>query len=153
MVAFFGFGDSGDTQIFVAPLHGDEVQQLTQGRGYVNTMPRWSPDGSAIYYYEQRPGTSFRTIPVSGGASQEVRPWKWESHTHAELSPDGSLIAYLRQAAQGEENTVDQTVIEDVKSRTQRTTALTILPRCWSSDSQTVLGHTTVGPSLVAGVP
>ena len=44
-------------------------------------------------------------------------------HTHAELSPDGSLIAYLRQAAQGEENVVDQTVIEDVKSRTQRTTA------------------------------
>ena len=33
MVAFFGFGDVGDMQIFVAAVHGGAVQQLTQGQG------------------------------------------------------------------------------------------------------------------------
>jgi serine/threonine protein kinase len=153
MVAFFGFGDVGDTQIFVSPVHGGVVQQLTQGKGYLNTMPRWSPDGSVIYYYEQRPGASFRSIPASGGASREVRPWKWESYTHPELSPDGSMIAYLRQAAPGEEHIAAQTVIEDVKSRKQHSLALPLLPGRWSPDGHTIVGHTIGGPPVIAMCP
>ena len=111
-------------------------------------MPRWSPDGSLIYYYEQRPGASFRSIPAGGGASREVRPWKWESQTHAEFSPDGSLIAYFRQAAPGEEHVVEQTVIEDVKSGKQRAVDLPLLLPRWSRDGRSIVGQTkprTVG--------
>jgi len=152
-VAFFGFGDVGDVQIFLAAIQGGPVQQLTQGQGSINTMPRWSPDGSLIYYYEQRPGTSFRSIPARGGASREVRPWKWESQTHAEFSPDGSLIAYYRQAAPGEPQVVEQTVIEDAKSGKQSAVDLPLMVPRWSRDGRSIVGHTTSGPSVVATCP
>jgi eukaryotic-like serine/threonine-protein kinase len=151
-VAFFGFGDVGDTQVFVVPLRGGLAQQVTQG--YINTMPRWSPDGSSIYYYEQRPGSSFRSIPVTGGASREVRPWRWESHHAGEFSPpDGSRIAYFRQAAPGEKPVVEQTVIEDVKSGSQHPIALPLLVPRWSRDGRTIVGHTATGRPQVATCP
>ena len=53
-VAFFGFGDVGDVQIFLAAMRGGSVEQLTHGRGRINTMPRWSGDGSLVYFYENR---------------------------------------------------------------------------------------------------
>jgi len=152
-VAFFGFGDVGDVQIFVVPIAGATIQQLTQGKGQINTMPRWSPDGSLIYYYEQRPGASLRSIPASGGASREIRPWQWESHSHAEFSPDGSLIAYYRQDAPGEANVVEQTVIDDVASGKQHVLGLPIVPRRWFPDGRTVLGHTMTRPPVVAACP
>ena len=116
-------------------------------------MPRWSPDGSLIYYYEQRPGTSFRSIPAGGGVSREVRPWKWESQTHAEFSPDGSLIAYFRQAAPGEQHVVEQTVIEDAKSGKQSAVDLPFLLPRWSRDGRSIVGHTTPGPSVSKTCP
>lgn len=152
-VAFFGFGDAGDVQIFVVPMAGGAVQQLTQGKGQINTMPRWSPDGSLIYYYEQRPGASLRSIPASGGVSREIRPWKWESQSHAEFSPDGSLIAYYRQAGPGEAHVVEQTVIEEVASGRQYPLALPVVPPRWSPDGRSVVGHTTTGPRIVAVCP
>ena len=144
-ILFFGFGDVGDVQIFVAPTSGGAVQQLTQGKGQINTMPRWSPDGSLVFYYEQRPNASFRSIPVGGGPSREVRPWQWESHTGAELSPDGALIAYLRQAAPGEPQIAEQTLIEDLRSGKQHALAVTIAPVRWSADGRSVVGETVDG--------
>jgi serine/threonine protein kinase/Tol biopolymer transport system component len=152
-VAFFGFGDVGDVQIFVVPTEGGAVQQLTQGRGRINTMPRWSHDGSLIYYYEQRPGASLQSIPASGGVSREVRPWKWESHTHAEFNHDGSLMVYYRQAAPGEAPVTEQTVIEDVASGKQHALALPIRSPRWSPDGRTVVGYTTPAPTVVATCP
>jgi Tol biopolymer transport system component/predicted Ser/Thr protein kinase len=152
-VAFFGFGDVGDVQVFVVPMAGGAVQQLTQGKGQINTMPRWSPEGSLIYYYEQRPGASLRSIPASGGVSREIRPWKWESQSHAEFSPDGSLIVYYRQAGPGEAHVVEQTMIEDVASGRHYALALPIVPPRWSPDGRTVVGHTVTGPPIVAACP
>ena len=151
-VTFFGFADAGDTQIFVTPIDGGAAQQVTQGKGH-HTMPRWSPDGSLIYYYEQRPGTALKSVSVNGGASREFRPWQWESHTQAEFSPDGSRVAYYRQASEGEKDVVERTVVEDLNSGVERTLALPILPRCWSRDGRTLLGHTTKGPAVVAVCP
>ena len=144
-ILFFGFGDVGDVQIFVAPTSGGAVQQLTQGKGQINTMPRWSPDGSLVFYYEQRPNATVRSIPVGGGPSREVRPWQWESHTGAELSPDGALIAYLRQAAPGEPQIAEQTLIEDLRSGKQHALAVTIAPGTLVSDGRSVVGETVDG--------
>jgi len=152
-LAFFGFADEGDTQIFVTSMQGGELEQLTRGRGRVNTMPRWSPDGSLIYYYEQRPGSALRGVPAGGGTSTEVRPWKWESHTFAEISPDGTSIAYFRQAAPGEAPVPTQTVIEDMKSRAERTLALSLATARWSLDGRTILGYVERRPPIVAVCP
>jgi serine/threonine protein kinase/Tol biopolymer transport system component len=152
-VAFFGFGDVGDVQIFIVPIAGGAVRQLTQGKGRINTMPRWSPDGSLVYYYEQRPGASLRSIPASGGASREIRPWKWESHTQAELSPDGSSIVYYRHEAPGEAPVADRTLVENVGSGKQTALALPIVPPRWAPDGRTVAGHTTKDPAIIATCP
>ena len=40
-IAFFGRGQFGDVQIFVVSAEGRDVRQLTQGRGQMNSMPRW----------------------------------------------------------------------------------------------------------------
>jgi eukaryotic-like serine/threonine-protein kinase len=152
-VAFFGFGDTGDVQIFVVPVGGGPVQQLTQGKATINTMPRWSPDGTLIYYYELRPRASFRSIPASGGASTEVRAWKWEAYTDAELSPDGSLVAYYRQAAPGETHVDEHAEIEKLASGDCLTIGLPILPSRWSRDGQFVLGSTTNARPVVALCP
>jgi serine/threonine protein kinase len=152
-VAFFGFGDVGDVQVFVTPVNGGTIQQVTRGKGYINTMPVWSPDGSLIYYYEQRPGASFRSIPVGGGTSREVRRWKWESQTHPEFDRDGSRIAYYRQAAPGEKPVVEQTIIEDMNSGNQRTTAIPLVAPHWSPDGRRIVGHTKERPPMVATCP
>jgi eukaryotic-like serine/threonine-protein kinase len=152
-LAFFGFADEGDTQIFVASMDGGTVQQLTRGKGRVNTMPRWSPDGSLLYYYEQRPGTSFRSVPVGGGASTEVRPWMWENHTFAEISPDGSSIVYFRQAAPGDAPIAPQTVIENVASREERTLPVPLVTPRWSRDGRAILGYIDGRSPMVAVCP
>ncbi len=152
-VAFFGFGDVGDVQIFMVPMKGGAVLQLTQGKGQINTMPRWSRDGSLVFYYEQRPGSSLRSIPASGGASREIRPWKWESHVYAEFSPDESLIAYSRTTAPGEAPVVRQTLIEHLETGKQTALALPILPPRWSPDGRTLVGHISKGPPVVTTCP
>jgi eukaryotic-like serine/threonine-protein kinase len=153
LVAFFGFGDFGDVQIFVVPMSGGDVQQLTWGKGYINTMPRWSPDGSTIYFYQQRPSASFRSIPATGGATRDVRPWQWESETHPDFSPNGLLIAYRRQAGPNEQHVVEQTIVEDVKSGQQRAIGLPFTAPRWSTDGHTILGSTSPRPSTVATCP
>jgi Tol biopolymer transport system component len=140
-------------QIFVVAMEGGAVQQLTQGKGQVNTMPRWSPDGALVYYYENLPRASLRSIPASGGESREIRPWRWESHTHAEFSPDGTLIAYFRQSAPGEPETVERTVIENLETGKERALALPIIPPRWSPDGRTITGQTTPGPPTIATCP
>jgi serine/threonine protein kinase/Tol biopolymer transport system component len=152
-MAFFGFGDSGDVQIFVVPMTGGAVQQLTQGKGRINTHPRWSPDGTLVYYYQERPGMSFRSVPLSGGDDREVRPWQWESHTAAEFSPDGSFIAYYRQAAPGERPVQERTVVEETASGKARTLGLPLLPFSWSPDARMIVGSTTTDPRVIETCP
>ena len=152
-VAFFGFGDMGDVQISVVPIAGGPLQQVTQGKGHINTMPRWSSDGSQIYYYEQRPGASLRSVGASGGVSREIRPWMWESHTSAEISPDGTAIVFLRQAARTEQKLPEQTLVEDVASGRQHALALTLGTPRWSPDGRTIVGHTNTRPAVIATCP
>jgi eukaryotic-like serine/threonine-protein kinase len=152
-VAFFGFGDVGDVQVFVVPMAGGAVQQVTRGKGHMNTMPRWSADGSLIYYYEQRPGASLRAIPAGGGTSREIRPWPWETHAGAEFNPDGSLVVYYRQAAPGEQRVTEQTVVENLSSGAERPLSIPIVVPRWSSDGRAVLGVTTTAPFVVAICP
>ena len=90
-IALFGYGDVGDVQIFVMPVHGGPVQQVTHGQGYINTFPRWAPDGTVLYYYEQRPGGSLRASRSAAARAVKFGPGRGRP-THAEISPDGSTI-------------------------------------------------------------
>jgi eukaryotic-like serine/threonine-protein kinase len=134
---------------------GGAPEPLTVGVGE-DLEPALSPDGRTLVYtnvYEQRPGSALRGVPAGGGTSTEVRPWKWESHTFAEISPDGTSIAYFRQAAPGEAPVPTQTVIEDMKSRAERTLALSLATARWSLDGRTILGYVERRPPIVAVCP
>ena len=69
-IAFFARGPFGDPQIFITSFDGRNNQQLTRGRAQINTMPRWSPDGSRIYFYENRPTDTFRVMPRQAASAR-----------------------------------------------------------------------------------
>jgi serine/threonine protein kinase len=148
-VAFFARGDVGDVHIFIASLDDGLVRQLTQGRGQLNSMPRWSADGSTVFFYQHRPTISFRSLPLNGGDSREIRPWRWESHTAAEFDGTGTLLAYFRQTAPGGPKVTPATVIEDLKSGRERELDLPLLPLRWSADGQYLLGGAVGGARVV----
>lgn len=97
-----GYVDTGYAHVFVVPADGGTPRQLTRG-AWNHSAPRWSPDGSELYF------TSFRD-------DEADRPEHWqESEIYAVSaatgdvrrltsrrgedsgpvpSPDGSLIAY-----------------------------------------------------------
>jgi Tol biopolymer transport system component len=146
-VAFFGYADAGDVQVFVIPAAGGPVHQITYGKAHINTMPRWSRDGSVIYYYEQRPAESLKGVPAAGGVGEEIRKWRWESHTSAEFSPDGTHIAYVRGPAPGEAPIPTTAIVQDLKSGGERVLAVPLRTPRWSPDGRTIAGRVNAGRS------
>jgi dipeptidyl aminopeptidase/acylaminoacyl peptidase len=85
--------NTSNSNIFLVPVEGGEVRQLTIApRG--NHSPRWSPDGNSIAFISTRLGTpQIYTITVTGGEAKKrtdiatgVRGLLW--------SPDGKTFAY-----------------------------------------------------------
>jgi eukaryotic-like serine/threonine-protein kinase len=93
-VAFHSFR-SGVRQIFVMPLDGGPVQQVTSSRTEQKAAPAWSPDGMALTY---------SLFGVPGGGVWVVRrnadrTWKAPVQrttvgSNSAWSPDGRWIAY-----------------------------------------------------------
>ncbi len=85
----------GDPQIFTIATDGTDMRQLTRGKGEINGLPRWSADGSFLYYYHAYPSPSFRKVSAAGGADSEVAAgWSWETHNAAEEAPGGGRLVY-----------------------------------------------------------
>jgi len=85
--------NTSNSNIFLVPVEGGEVRQLTTAL-HGNHSPRWSPDGESIGFISTRHGTpQIYTISVTGGEAKKrsdistgVRGLLW--------SPDGSRFAY-----------------------------------------------------------
>ena len=60
--------NSKPTQIYVMPLRGGLVKQITR-EGTSNTNPRWSPDSKIIYFVSNRGGNSQIWTMEPGGAN------------------------------------------------------------------------------------
>jgi len=145
-VAFFGRGQFGDVQIYVASADGQQVQQLTQGRGQINTMPRWAPDGSRIFFYQNRPTDTFRSMTVAGGSVSEVAKWPWETHTGAEFSPDGGRVVYSQGPGPGNPRLEPATVIHTMATGEARRLPQPLSSPRWSPDGLAVVG-TALAPT------
>ena len=152
-ITFFGRGQFGDVQIFVVSADGGQVQQLTRGRGQINTMPRWAPDGSRIFFYQNRPSDTFRSMPAAGGDASEVAKWPWETHTHAEVSPDGTRVVYLQGPGPQNPDRASATIVYTTATGESRQLAEPLaLPR-WSPDGRAIVGHSLGGTSAVTICP
>jgi Tol biopolymer transport system component len=94
-----------------------DLTQVTRGQEH-NSLPHWSADGAAIYYYQERPPhTSFRKISLRAGKDSEVvKGWTWETQNGARVDPSGMRIIYSKL----DRDVVAQTMIMRSRARTRR---------------------------------
>lgn len=58
--------------IWRVPLDGEPPEQLTQGSGDTDNMPRWAPDGATLGFVSNRTGSfQVHTLPRSGGEAAQ----------------------------------------------------------------------------------
>jgi dipeptidyl aminopeptidase/acylaminoacyl peptidase len=86
----------GTTQIYLVPLGGGEMRQLTNDENS-SASPRWSPDGEKLAFVSARDGEDqVWTIDVSSGALKKVTSISTGAGDPV-WSPDGSLIAFTSE--------------------------------------------------------
>jgi Tol biopolymer transport system component len=139
-IAFFQETEKG-VHLFTVRTDGKELRQITAREGEVNVFPRWSVDGSFLYFFQAKPTVSLRRIPVAGGDAVEIGPWPWQSF--AAVDPPGGRVAYRRQAS---DKTL-VTVVHDRATGRETTLANAIEPSRWSRDGRTIFGTESPAPS------
>src|SRR5213594_1209051 len=81
------------TQIYLVPVGGGEVRQLTNDE-HSSTTPRWSPDGDKLAFISARDGDDeIWTIDISSGALKKITTISTGAGDPV-WSPDGSWIAF-----------------------------------------------------------
>src|SRR6266705_2159793 len=81
------------TQIYLVPLGGGEVRQLTNDE-HSSASPRWSPDGEKLAFVSARDGEDqIWTIDVSSGALKKVSSISTGAGDPV-WSPDGKWLAF-----------------------------------------------------------
>ncbi len=81
------------TQIYVVPLGGGEMRQLTNDE-HSSASPRWSPDGEKLAFISARDGENqIWTIDVSSGALKKITGLSTGAGDPV-WSPDGKWLAF-----------------------------------------------------------
>src|SRR5438132_9483900 len=85
--------NKGTTQIYLVPIAGGEVRQLTNDE-HSSASPRWSPDGEKLAFVSARDGDDeIWTIDVSSGALKKITTISTGAGDPV-WSPDGSWLAF-----------------------------------------------------------
>jgi len=85
--------NKGTTQIYLVPLNGGEVRQLTNDE-HSSATPRWSPDGEKLAFVSARDGEDqIWTIDVSSGALKKITTISTGAGDPV-WSPDGKWLAF-----------------------------------------------------------
>lgn len=86
--------NKGTTQIYLVPLSGGEMRQLTNDQ-QSSTTPRWSPDGERLAFVSARDGESqIWTIDVSSGTLKKITSISTGAADPV-WSPDGRWLAFV----------------------------------------------------------
>src|SRR6266478_1569759 len=86
--------NKGTTQIYLVPLNGGEVRQLTNDE-HSSATPRWSPDGEKLAFVSARDGEDqIWTIDVSSGALKKITSISTGAGDPV-WSPDGNWLAFV----------------------------------------------------------
>jgi dipeptidyl aminopeptidase/acylaminoacyl peptidase len=85
--------NKGTTQIYVVPLGGGEMRQLTNDE-HSSSSPRWSPDGEKLAFISARDGEDqIWTMDVSSGALKKITSISTGAGDPV-WSPDGKWLAF-----------------------------------------------------------
>jgi len=147
-IALMGRNSRGDMHLFVMNADGSQLMPVTGGEGELNIMPRWGSDGETLYFYQVRPGQTFRSVSVSGGASREIAPWSLRRQLAAEVDPRGRLAVY---------SAVDQGDLQESRARDLDSGQETALPfalyaQRFSRDGRWIAGESRDGEVVVCEV-
>ena len=86
--------NKGTTQIYLVPLGGGEMRQLTNDE-HSSASPRWSPDGDKLAFISARDGEDqIWTIDISSGALTKITHLSTGAGGDPVWSPDGNWIAF-----------------------------------------------------------
>jgi Tol biopolymer transport system component len=109
-------------------------------------MPRWSRDGSSLYFYRQLPAPSFRRVAAAGGLDASlVDGWRWEVEGAAAVDPAERMAAYSRW----EGGQVRATRLRDLRTGQERSLPVPLDDVRWSRDGSSLAGADSEGNVVV----
>jgi Tol biopolymer transport system component len=84
----------GNQDLYVVGAAGGPPRRLTNDP-HVDALPRWSPDGTRVFFTSDRSGNwQVYSVPATGGAARRIRDNR-DREWQAEPSPDGRALALL----------------------------------------------------------
>jgi TolB protein len=90
----------GWSDVFTVPAAGGNVLRVTHDP-VAATLPKWSPDGSLLYYLSYQTGTGELFSAHADGAAQAQVSTASAISSRYDLSGDGGALVYARHAATG----------------------------------------------------
>jgi len=134
-IAFFANTEENE-QIFTVGTDGRDVRQVTRGLPGVYIMPRFSPDGSHLYFFTNTP-PSFRRVASAGGNPQTlVEGWLWGTVMGGWIDPAGQRVAYT----ESEKGTPRAARLRELATGHEQPLGRAIFVSSWSVDGRDILG-------------
>jgi Tol biopolymer transport system component len=146
---------TGSRDIFVQPLDGSPLQQVTSSRRQ-EAVPRWKPDGTALVYGDLSPTGGIWISRRRPDRSWEVPVERVAAGYWPSWSPDGRWLAYSHEIAGG---TISVVLVDSGPERVVVDPSRPLGVRgevpTWSADGKTLYfkSHDARGNASVWSVP
>ncbi|MCC2548396.1 S9 family peptidase [Hymenobacter sp. BT175] len=95
--------NKGNADIFLVPVAGGAVKQLTSTPGSENTL-NWRPDGKKLTFVSGESGTDqLYEINPDGSGRQQISSFPDEGLANLKIAPSGNFILYTQDVKVGKE--------------------------------------------------